>query len=61
VLVLDTLNFSFWGSGRGYWQLAEALRDAQGPIVVTGSLYLVGRVRAVLVDDPVLRDPEPVG
>ncbi len=27
VLVLDTLNFSFWGSGRGYWQLAEALRD----------------------------------
>jgi hypothetical protein len=28
VLVLDTLNFSFWGSGRGYWQLAEALRDA---------------------------------
>ncbi len=28
VLVLSTLNFSFWGSGRGYWQLAEALRDA---------------------------------
>jgi Potential Queuosine, Q, salvage protein family len=28
VLVLDTVNFSFWGSGRGYWQLAEALRDA---------------------------------
>jgi len=28
VLVLDTINFSFWGSGRGYWQLAEALRDA---------------------------------
>ncbi len=28
VLVLDTLNFSFWGSGRGYWELAEALRDA---------------------------------
>ncbi|TMD56004.1 MAG: hypothetical protein E6I85_01600 [Chloroflexi bacterium] len=28
ILVLDTLNFSFWGSGRGYWQLAEALRDA---------------------------------
>jgi hypothetical protein len=28
VLVLDTLNFSFWGSGRGYWQLAETLRDA---------------------------------
>ncbi|GAC1656206.1 MAG: hypothetical protein NVS9B1_11010 [Candidatus Dormibacteraceae bacterium] len=28
VLLLDTLNFSFWGSGRGYWQLAESLRDA---------------------------------
>lgn len=28
VLVLSTLNFSFWGSGRGYWQLAERLRDA---------------------------------
>ena len=28
VLVLDTLNFSFWGSGRGYWQLAESLRGA---------------------------------
>ena len=28
VLILSTLNFSFWGSGRGYWQLAEALRDA---------------------------------
>ena len=28
VILLDTLNFSFWGSGRGYWQLAEALRDA---------------------------------
>jgi hypothetical protein len=28
ILVLDTLNFSFWGSGRGYWRLAESLRDA---------------------------------
>jgi len=28
VLVLDTLNFSFWGSSRGYWQLAESLRNA---------------------------------
>ena len=28
ILVLDTLNFSFWGSGRGYWELAESLRDA---------------------------------
>jgi dihydrofolate synthase/folylpolyglutamate synthase len=40
----------------------EALRDARGPIVVAGSLYLVGQVRARLVDDPALRDPvlEPV-
>ena len=29
-----------------------------GPIVVAGSLYLVGAVRARLVDDPRLRDPE---
>lgn len=29
VLVLDTINFSFWGGkAGGYWQLAERLRDA---------------------------------
>lgn len=28
VLVLDTLNFSFWGSNRGYWQLAGSLGEA---------------------------------
>ena len=28
-----------------------------GPLVVAGSLYLVGAVRARLVDDPLLRDP----
>jgi dihydrofolate synthase/folylpolyglutamate synthase len=28
-----------------------------GPVVVAGSLYLVGAARARLVDDPVLRDP----
>jgi hypothetical protein len=29
LLVLDTVNFSFWGgAGGGYWQLAERLRDA---------------------------------
>ncbi len=28
-----------------------------GPIVVAGSLYLVGEVRGRLVDDPDLRDP----
>jgi folylpolyglutamate synthase/dihydropteroate synthase len=35
-----------------------ALAEAPGPIVVAGSLYLVGAVRARLVDDPLLRDPE---
>jgi len=29
-----------------------------GPIVVAGSLYLVGAIRERLVDDPRLRDPE---
>ncbi|HEV7603794.1 MAG TPA: Mur ligase family protein, partial [Candidatus Limnocylindrales bacterium] len=37
--------------------LARAL-EAPGPVVVAGSLYLVGAVRAQLVDDPVLRDPD---
>jgi dihydrofolate synthase / folylpolyglutamate synthase len=39
--------------------LNTALRDAPGPIVVAGSLYLVGDVRARLVDDPLLRDNAP--
>ena len=40
----------------------EALQVAlarAGTTVVAGSLYLVGAVRAHLVDDPDLRDPEP--
>jgi dihydrofolate synthase/folylpolyglutamate synthase len=41
--------------------LEQALRGtgphARGPVVVAGSLYLVGAARAVLVDDPDLRDP----
>jgi dihydrofolate synthase/folylpolyglutamate synthase len=37
--------------------LAGQGAHAQGPIVVGGSLYLVGAARAVLVDDPTLRDP----
>ncbi len=32
-------------------------RQRAGPLVVAGSLYLVGQVRAALVDDPELRDP----
>ena len=38
--------------------LERALREAPGPIVVAGSLYLVGEARARLVHDPVLSDPE---
>jgi len=37
--------------------LDRALAEGDGPIVVAGSLYLVGAVRARLVDDPILRDP----
>ena len=39
--------------------LELALAEGDGPVVVAGSLYLVGAVRAVLVDDPDLRDPRP--
>ena len=28
IMVLDTVNFCFWGSRGGYWRLAEGLRDA---------------------------------
>ena len=41
--------------------LDRAIRDARGPIVVAGSLYLVGEARRRWVDDPTVRDPEPVG
>jgi dihydrofolate synthase/folylpolyglutamate synthase len=37
--------------------LDRALDGRPGPIVVAGSLYLVGAVRARLIDDPLLRDP----
>ncbi len=39
--------------------LDRILAGPPGPIVVAGSLYLVGAVRARLVDDPLLRDPVP--
>jgi len=32
---------------------------ADGPLIVAGSLYLVGAARGHLVDDPDLRDPDP--
>ncbi len=37
----------------------DALAGGTGPVVVAGSLYLVGEVRGRLVDDPLLRDPVP--
>ncbi len=37
--------------------LQRAVADAPGPVVVAGSLYLVGAARRQLVDDPLLRDP----
>jgi len=43
--------------------LDRALAADGGPIVVAGSLYLVGAARARFVDDPDvrdLRDPEPL-
>ena len=39
--------------------LDRILAGPAGPLVVAGSLYLVGAVRARLVDDPLLRDPRP--
>jgi len=39
--------------------LDRTLAGPPGPLVVAGSLYLVGAVRARLVDDPLLRDPIP--
>lgn len=36
-----------------------AIARADGPVVVAGSLYLVGAARAMLVDDADLRDPGP--
>jgi dihydrofolate synthase/folylpolyglutamate synthase len=33
-----------------------ARTGAPGPVVVAGSLYLIGAIRALLVDDPALRD-----
>ena len=38
--------------------LERALGSAPGPVVVAGSLYLVGEARRRLVDDPRTRDPE---
>jgi dihydrofolate synthase / folylpolyglutamate synthase len=41
--------------------LDRALEDAPGPVVVAGSLYLVGEARRRWLDDPRLQDPEEPG
>ena len=41
--------------------LDGALVTARGPVVVAGSLYLVGEARRRWLDDPRLRDPEAPG
>jgi folylpolyglutamate synthase/dihydropteroate synthase len=38
--------------------IEAALAAGDGPVVIAGSLYLVGEARRRLVDDPRLRDPE---
>jgi folylpolyglutamate synthase/dihydropteroate synthase len=38
--------------------LDGAVSGAPGPVVVAGSLYLVGEARRRWVDDPLLTDPE---
>jgi dihydrofolate synthase / folylpolyglutamate synthase len=40
--------------------LDRALASADGPVVVAGSLYLVGEARRRWVDDPLVRDPAEV-
>ncbi|HXG25579.1 MAG TPA: Mur ligase family protein, partial [Candidatus Binatia bacterium] len=40
--------------------LDRALRAAAGPVIVAGSLYLVGEARRRWVDDPLVRDPDDV-
>jgi dihydrofolate synthase/folylpolyglutamate synthase len=37
----------------------EGVPGSNGPLIVAGSLYLVGAARGHLVDDPDLRDPDP--
>ena len=40
--------------------LDRALATGDGPMVVAGSLYLVGEARRRWLDDPLVRDPAPV-
>ena len=40
--------------------LGEALATGSGPVVVAGSLYLVGAAREILVDDPLMEPDRPM-
>jgi dihydrofolate synthase/folylpolyglutamate synthase len=62
---LDAATSSGSGSGRGGRSgaghgLGAGSGAATGPIVVAGSLYLVGAARAILVSDPLLEPDPPV-
>jgi len=62
LLVLDTVNFSFWGGAAGgYWQLAERLRDAFAAgdeLAEPGALAAVtaSRLGELLGDLPMLEE-----
>jgi hypothetical protein len=62
LLVLDTVNFSFWGGAAGgYWQLAERLRDAfeaGDELAEPAALASVtaDRLRGLLGDLPMLEE-----
>ena len=49
-----------WPSADPTRRPLDAALAGPGPVVVAGSLYLVGVARGHLVDDPDLRDPDPV-
>jgi hypothetical protein len=62
MLVVDTVNFSFWGgTAGGYWQLAERLRDAfaagdELSEPATLAVVTAGRLRDLLGDLPMLEE-----
>ena len=45
-------------AGTEGWPYGRSLELGSGPVVIAGSLYLVGEARRRWVDDPLLHDPE---